>query len=222
MVARADFRGERALARAVTESSCDVGKCLMEVRQVYGIPPREASAADAWKADDAHRKQTTHGVRGYPFFWSGGSQGFGHIAICLGGDLVRTTDWRRGGVWGTARIRDISAAWGLSPLGITLRVNGQSVWAPTVDLSMMVWVAKHAPHKGGTVAVRRMIRYTELALVGAGMLSEASADGTWSTFTTAAYKRWQGHLGHSKTGIPTAGELRALFRRPQQYGIVRP
>lgn len=68
------------------------GYCLAECRQWAGIGPVYADASTAWRnTNDRHPGDRTP-PRGAAVYWTGGSSGYGHIAISLGGGLVRSTD----------------------------------------------------------------------------------------------------------------------------------
>jgi hypothetical protein len=60
------------------------------VRTHYNVPPAYATAASAWsKTRDRHGSTPPKGV---PVWWTGGSRGFGHVAISAGGGFVIRTD----------------------------------------------------------------------------------------------------------------------------------
>ena len=59
------------------------GMCLQVCRTWAGIPARYPDAATAWRnTNDRHRDRRP--PRGAAVYWTGGSRGFGHIAISLG------------------------------------------------------------------------------------------------------------------------------------------
>lgn len=103
-----------------------VGECLMRVRGCYGIAAREHDAAQAWQLAKVKHPQTDPNKipRGYPVFWTGGSKGFGHIAISAGNGKCWSTDIKRPGFFDYADIADIHAKWGLTLVGYTDDING--------------------------------------------------------------------------------------------------
>jgi hypothetical protein len=116
---------DKAVSNANAQSTCDPGYCLKNVRQWHGIDSREADAADAWKNATGKHAGDKHPPRGAPLFWTGGSSGHGHIAICRGNDM-RTTDKPTGKVGNDngAYPRD---AWGLKYAGWAEGYNGVKI-----------------------------------------------------------------------------------------------
>jgi hypothetical protein len=220
MVVHARYRGELALYRAAVAHTYDEGWCLRFVRTRYGIPFKTGigTAMDAWRDLPPSRRHSNiaNPPRGYPFWWWAGIGQPGHVALSLGGGRVRSTDWPRAGQIGNTYIRDISIRWGMTPLGWGHDLNDRSVWAPMVDLSSIIWVAKHAPH------THDMVSTVEASLHARGYLD--TVNDTWTQATRSAYARWQRHLGYTGSaadGIPGARSLRRLARL-QPYFIVRP
>jgi hypothetical protein len=106
------------------------GLCLQFVRTCYAVDAHYPSAAEAWRAAE-HKHRETDGdnvPRGVPFFWTGGSQGFGHVVISVGGGLCWSNDIKVNGGISLARIDDITRRWGLKPQGWTEDVNTVRVW----------------------------------------------------------------------------------------------
>jgi hypothetical protein len=85
------FISRRTALRAEADSYNPIGYCLQQCRIWAGIPARYPDAATAWRnANDKHRDRKP--PRGAAVYWTGGSRGYGHIAISLGGGKVRSTD----------------------------------------------------------------------------------------------------------------------------------
>jgi cell wall-associated NlpC family hydrolase len=79
------------------------------------------SAIKAWEgATIKHRGRDPR--PGFPVFFSGGR--FGHIALSLGGDKIRTTDWPSKGRVGTTTIGELERRWGKVYVGWTEDLNG--------------------------------------------------------------------------------------------------
>ncbi|NYV73174.1 N-acetylmuramoyl-L-alanine amidase [Streptomyces sp. UH6] len=90
---------------------------------------------------------------------------------------------------------------------------------PVVDLSKLVTAARRDPAASGTPVSYSGARTVEDALVRAGLLKRAYADGHFGTRTVAAYAAWQrrcGYTGKDADGIPGKTTLRRLGER---YGF---
>lgn len=103
--------------------------CLQRVRICYRIPAVAGSAIAAWNiAKTKHRTTNPADIpRGFPVFWSGGSDGDGHIAISAGGGKCWSTDILRPGFFDYVDIDLIHATWGLTLLGYTRDLNGRPI-----------------------------------------------------------------------------------------------
>lgn len=106
------------------------GWCLVFVRSCYGVGPLYPSAAEAWwHAAHKHRAAEPETIpRGVPVFWTGGSHGFGHVALSRGDGSCWTTDLIRAGKVDVAPINKVHARWGLELRGWTEDLNGTRVW----------------------------------------------------------------------------------------------
>lgn len=116
------------------------GECLKNVRHAFNIPAMYGSAAAAAAAVPLFAwSKRGQAPRNRPFFYTGGSHGFGHITITdgytkVGGNLrVWTTDWpspvtgKRDGKWRRVRANVIAARWGLKPVGWSNELNGVKI-----------------------------------------------------------------------------------------------
>lgn len=119
-------------ARGVT-SWRPSGMCLVFSRSAFGVDARYGSARLGWlNAKKKHRVSSGAEVpAGVPVWWLGGSRGFGHVAVSLGGGLCRSTDWPRKYMVNTARIDDISRRWGLKLVGWSEDINSVTVYKPS-------------------------------------------------------------------------------------------
>jgi hypothetical protein len=87
------YNASRTAKNAEADNYNDVGYCLQQSRMWAGIPPRYPDAATAWRNVDAGAKvRNRRPPRGAAVYWTGGSRGYGHIAISLGKGRVRSTD----------------------------------------------------------------------------------------------------------------------------------
>lgn len=108
------------------------GYCLIFVRTAFGVGSRYASAASAWEhAEHRHPETDPDKIpRGVPVFWTGGSHGYGHIALSRGDGTCWTTDLIRPGKVDVAPIAEVHTRWGLTLVGWTEDINGVRVWTP--------------------------------------------------------------------------------------------
>jgi hypothetical protein len=90
-IAGATPQAKAAMGRAMSDFTNLVGMCLQEVRGWYGIGAKYGSAAEAWGGAKTKHRDSNPKL-GAPVFWTGGSKGYGHIAMYMGGGKVRSTD----------------------------------------------------------------------------------------------------------------------------------
>ena len=121
------YDAEQTARNAEAVSHNIVGHCLQWCRQRAGIPARDGTAAIAWA--NAERRHTDRAVpRGGFAFWTGGSKGYGHIAIGLGDGLVRSTDADGAGHVATRELGWFDVNWpDLTYAGWADNVNGVTV-----------------------------------------------------------------------------------------------
>src|SRR4051812_27558969 len=87
------YTATRTARRAEADQYNPIGYCLQQCRIWAGIPARYPDAATAWRnVDTGAKRRTRKPPRGSAVYWTGGSSGYGHIAISLGGGRVRSTD----------------------------------------------------------------------------------------------------------------------------------
>lgn len=115
-----------------TPSGSWIGFCQIFVRSCYGIAALWPSAASAWEhAKRRHKTSNARAIpRGVPVFWTGGTGGFGHVALSRGDGSVWSTDFVRAGRVDVADIDAITRGWGLKLVGWTEDLNGVRVWEP--------------------------------------------------------------------------------------------
>lgn len=103
------------------------GYCLQVCRTWAGIPSQHRTAAIAWQY--AVNKQYNRNVpRGAFAFWTGGSSGYGHIAVGLGGGLIRSTDAGGAGIVATRTLDWFGDHWpSMHYAGWADNVNGYTV-----------------------------------------------------------------------------------------------
>ena len=197
------------------------GLCLVFVRSCYGVAAHFPSAAAAWHGAK-HKHHVTDGdkvPRGVPYFWTGGSQGFGHVVISVGGGLCWSNDIKVSGGISLARINDITRRWGQTPQGWTEDVNTVRVWhrpkPPVVDFSDLVRASRRDPERPGDQGTQRArwdVRRLERALASKGYLEAGFVDGSYGTKTVEAMRRFQREHGFAGDGEPTMESVRAIGR----------
>lgn len=109
-----------------------VGYCLKNQRTAFGVGPLYMSASESWGAADVkHRVSSGKACpRGVLVYWTGGSQGYGHIALSVGGGLCLTNDFAGAGYFSAARIDDITSRWGQTFGGWSPFCNDVRCWTP--------------------------------------------------------------------------------------------
>lgn len=126
------------------------GLCLMFTRSMYDVGPKYPSASVAWHNVKKKRRVEFGGEapRGAPVWWTGGANGYGHVAISVGGGYCWSTDFARTGKVDLVRIDDITKAWNLNFEGWSEDLNGVDVWEkyepPTPRVDRIVELAQEA------------------------------------------------------------------------------
>ena len=103
------------------------GHCLQWAREQADIPSKYVDAATAWHHATGRRPADRNPPRGAAVYWTGGSRGYGHIAISLGNGKVRSSDAGGTGEVATVPIRHISAEWNLRYAGWANSINGYRI-----------------------------------------------------------------------------------------------
>jgi hypothetical protein len=152
------------------------GMCQQFTRMSFGVGSYYGTAADAWHgADKRHPTSNTRSIPpAVPVFWLGGRRGYGHAAVSLGNGLCRSTDWPSKYSVGTARIDDISRAWGQRFQGWTEDINEVTVYKepvkPTLDASNIARSTKER----STAPQARRLKKAVAAEVGRGRMGMKS------------------------------------------------
>lgn len=199
------------------------GMCQQFTRVSFGVRAYYGSAADAWHgADYRHPTSSSKDIPpAVPVFWLGGSRGYGHAAVSLGNGLCRSTDWPRAESVGTARIDDITRAWGQRFVGWTEDINEVRVYTPpkipVIDASN---IAKQTRKKGGTATHARRLKKAVAAEVGRGKMKirSDSLGGAFKTQYKKVQRKYLRATGQRVTeraadGIPGKGSLTWLGKR---------
>jgi hypothetical protein len=100
------YDAETTASRAEADQVNDPGYCLQQCRIWAGIGALYPDAATAWRNTNHRHPGDRNPPRGAPVYWTGGSAGYGHIAISLGEGRVRSTD-----AGGTGKVATRDLAW---------------------------------------------------------------------------------------------------------------
>lgn len=199
----------RARAGVLNNTFWGVGQCLRTVRGYYGVDSKYETAAESWEAAEHkhYAKSGTDVPRGAPVWWTGGSDGAGHVAISIGGGLCISTDWKEQGRSAYARIDDITELWGLDFKGWTREVNDVVVWRPSQPVGTVA-LANLKPGKRNKDVLALKKRMKEKGYGGFIVSSEKYGGGI-----QRAYKKYQNRLGFTgpnADGIPGVLSLKKL------------
>lgn len=121
------YDAETTARRAEQDHTNDPGYCLQWSREKAGIAAMYPDAATAWRHTLAPHPGAFDPPRGAFAYWTGGSQGYGHIAVSVGQGRVRSTD---AGGWGqvaTVPLEWVWNHWGLPYAGWAWDVNNVTV-----------------------------------------------------------------------------------------------
>lgn len=86
------YTAARTARNAENDRTNIPGYCLIQVRTWAGIPARYGTASIAWLNTNDRHPKNRNPPRGAAVYWTGGSHGYGHIALSLGGGKIRSTD----------------------------------------------------------------------------------------------------------------------------------
>jgi hypothetical protein len=205
----------RAIANARRTKSFEVGKCLVFVRTAFGVSAGFPSAADAWRgAKLKHPVESGMQVpRGAPVFWTGGSHGFGHIAIGTGNGRCWSSD--AGGPGRTAKVSidELTDRFNISFQGWAEDINGVHVFVageqlkdpavPTVRLKQVQPDPREDVRMVQRALKQKLPKKTKDLVV----------DGYFGPQTQEAYAAWQhrcGFTGANADGLPGRISLQRL------------
>lgn len=195
------------------------GLCLKFVRSCYDIDPFYPSAAAAWEGARLKHRETDGSKvpRGVPYFWTGGSQGFGHIVLSAGGGMCWSNDISSSGGISLAPILEITTRWRQTARGWTEDLNNARIWdrpePGIVDVADLMRAFQHDPTRPGdegTQGARRHVRRLERALSHKGYLDARFIDASYGTMTVAAMRRFQHDHGLEADGAPTLESVKAV------------
>jgi hypothetical protein len=106
------FTAETTARNAEKDATNGVGMCLQQCRIWAGINAKYPDASTAWRnANNRHLGDRSGVPRGAAAYWTGGSKGYGHIAISLGNGQFRSTDANGAGRCATRTLAWFDANW---------------------------------------------------------------------------------------------------------------
>lgn len=118
----------RETVRSARQSvSYPPGHCLEWSRERADIPARYSDAATAWTHATGRRPGDRTPPVGAAVYWTGGSNGYGHVAISVGRGRIRSTDAPGLGQVGTVPLRWVETEWGLRYAGWANSINGYTI-----------------------------------------------------------------------------------------------
>jgi hypothetical protein len=163
-----NYSASEAVARANSYSSWQTNMCMnyvwyqLSYAHTYGI----ANAYAGWDMAQRQHGGSDKGnpPAGAPVYWAT-DHPYGHVAISVGGGKCRSTDWPSKGKVGTVSISEMTNAWGMTLLGWTEDLCGDSIEGigdddmPLTDddlnkIAAKVWAHKVGDVSTGTVMVR--------------------------------------------------------------------
>jgi surface antigen len=126
------YTAEETARRALSTTTNAPGYCQMQSRTWAGIPARYPDASTAWYNTNDRHPGSTRAPRGSFVYWTGGTHGYGHVAISLGQrkdgtTMVRSTDAGGAGKVATVPLRWVQQHWGLKYAGWAWDNNEQTV-----------------------------------------------------------------------------------------------
>jgi len=121
------YRAFRAARNALNDKVNAPGMCLQQTRQWAGISSRYPDASTAWRNTNDRHPGNRNPPKGAAVYWTGGSHGYGHIALSLGNGKVRSTDAGGRGVVATVELGWIERNWGLKYAGWAWDINEQTI-----------------------------------------------------------------------------------------------
>jgi len=117
------YNADQTAQRALNTSTNKPGYCLQQCRTWAGIGSMYGDATTAWKNTNDRHPGNKSAPRGSMVYWTGGSHGYGHIAVSLGNGKVRSTDAGGSGKVATVSIDWPTTHWGLPYAGWAWDVN---------------------------------------------------------------------------------------------------
>jgi hypothetical protein len=154
------YNRDQIVQRALASTTNEPGGCYKWTRTMVGSASvgdvdrdGDADAVDGYKATK-HKHLDRNPPAGVPVFWSGGSHGYGHAAVSLGGGKIRSTDAGGRGKVATVDLGWVERSWGLHYLGWTDDLHGEVI----PEVPRKTPVAKPAPKATRVSKARDLLR----------------------------------------------------------------
>lgn len=112
------------------DSGADVGlgQCLHTCRTAWGLSGGEPDAATQWAHTDKAHRHSGPAPLGAPVFWTGGTHGYGHVALSDGRGNVWSTDLPIPERVGLVPVGEVARAWpGHVLVGWASSLEGQTL-----------------------------------------------------------------------------------------------
>lgn len=166
---------EQAARLAEASKTNKPGTCQLWTRDRFDAPSagdqdgdKDADAVDGWKSEPVSARHFDRNPpRGVPVAFKGGSKGYGHRAVSLGGGRIRSTDMSNGryapGKVGTATIAQIEAAMGVEYLGWTPTISGIMIPLPLAPKPPVLTAPKPTPVKWSSFIHLDAVGYADYA-----------------------------------------------------------
>jgi hypothetical protein len=108
---------DEGIANARKTTSNDPGMCLWYTQEWLETPHMYPDATAQWNAATKKHAGDRNPPAGAPVSWTGGSAGYGHSALSLGGGRIRTIDQQSSGKTSDVDLEEIENDWGLAYKG---------------------------------------------------------------------------------------------------------
>lgn len=144
---------ETTARNAEQTNSNDPGYCLQWSRERAAIGSRYGDASTAWRNTNDRHPGDRNPPRGAMCYWTGGSNGYGHIAPSIGGGDIRSTDSGGRGKPATVDLGWPERNWGLTYAGWAWDVNEVTIPHDDdgdEDMELSDSITKWSPDDGGT------------------------------------------------------------------------
>lgn len=209
--------GKQAAKAFKNQNTNRVGLCLWEVQAAFQAPHMYPSAWSQWQ--NARKKHTGRKdiPIGAPVYFQGGQHG--HIAIYVGGGMVRSTDAGGAGRMATVPLDWFRSAWGYPYAGWSADLGGQNI---DFDTTRQVHVKKLKPGVDNSDSVmllrRRLIKRGFLKVDKP--LSEDRPGNKYTAAVGQAVAKWQRKHGYQPTGVLTNKQARAFWQSNNKIEVV--
>src|SRR5262245_22704699 len=130
---------ESTATNAELATNNEPGMCLQWSRNRADIASMFPDAATAWKHALDRHKGDRDPPRGAMVYWLGGSHGYGHIAVAVGGGKVRSTDAGGRGKVATVSVSWPEQNWGLPYAGWADNVNDVRIPGVGAEMNADDW-----------------------------------------------------------------------------------